>query len=489
MASDSILGGLATQLTAAAQLEALNLIYAREATLATAAKQDTAQASLDTIAARTPALESGRVPVALPAATVTALTPPAAITGYATESTLSTLNTKTPSLGQAVAGSSIPVVLPAAQVSALTPPAAISGFALETTQAAANTKLDTLHSDLDGVELLLSDIRDNTAGGGGGGGGDASAVNQLTQISDWAAGVRGVRRDADDTPASDGTAHPLYTNQYGRLKVSAMPGAMVATTGDITAIQATIGTPVAGGTVQADVSRASNVMMYCTGSFTLVNCTFEGSIDGGANWFAIQAVRSNANTVELTTGSMSAPPAYGWELSVNAMTHVRVRATARTSGTQSWRILPGAYATEPVPAVQTHPVTQSGTWNVSAVTTVAAVNSSTPANGTPFALTTAATTNLTAVKGGAGNLYNVAATNTSGATIYLKLYNKTTAPVPASDVSVLVIPVAANSVMSLDFGPVGQRFSTGIAYSVTGAQADTDTTAIAAGCKIFGCYI
>jgi hypothetical protein len=55
--------------------------------------------------------------------------------GAATESTLSTLNGKVPSLGQAVAGSSVPVVLPSAQQTALTPPTSV-GLKATTTDGA-----------------------------------------------------------------------------------------------------------------------------------------------------------------------------------------------------------------------------------------------------------------------------------------------------------------------------------------------------------------
>lgn len=168
--------------------------------------------------------------------------------------------------------------------------------------------------------------------------------------------ILGVRQDVDGSPVgTDGDYQFLQFNQQGRLKVATMPGDYSATVDDITAI---------ADTVVCDVSRASNVMLYCTGTFSTVNCTFEGSIDGGVTWFGVQAVRSNANTVETTTGNLSAAPAYGWEMSVNAMTHVRVRATAWTSGTQTWRILPGAYATEPIPAIQTAAVTGSGNFAV-----------------------------------------------------------------------------------------------------------------------------
>jgi hypothetical protein len=163
--------------------------------------------------------------------------------------------------------------------------------------------------------------------------------------------ILGVRQDADTSPVSnDGDYHQLVFNNVGRLKVAAIPGDYAAITGNITAN---------GQSVTCDVSKASNVMLHCTGTFSTVACSFEGSIDGGTTWFGIQAVRTNSNTIETTTGNLSASPAYGWEMSVNALTHVRVRATAYTSGTQAWRILPGAYATEPIPAVQTHGVTMS----------------------------------------------------------------------------------------------------------------------------------
>jgi hypothetical protein len=180
-----------------------------------------------------------------------------------------------------------------------------------------------------------------------------------------------IRSDSDAVTADNGDYTILKLDEEGRLKVSSKPSSYPDITGDITAVQATIGTPVAGGTVSGDVSRASNVMMFCTGTFSTINVTFEGSIEatGDTNWFGVQAVRSNANTIETATGNLSAQPAYGWELSVNALKRVRVRCTARTSGTQSWRFVQGTYATEPIPAAQvsaTQPVSGSVTATLAA---------------------------------------------------------------------------------------------------------------------------
>lgn len=178
------------------------------------------------------------------------------------------------------------------------------------------------------------------------------------------------RRDSDAAAmVADGDWAFLSLDENQRLKVSSQPASYGDITGDITAVQATIGTPVVGGTVAGDVSRASNAMVFCTGTFAGVNCTFEGSLQaaGETNWFAVQAVRSNANTIELTTGVLAAQPAYAWELSVNALSRLRVRCTARTSGTQSWRFKLGTYATEPIPAAQI-----SGTQPVSGTVTATA---------------------------------------------------------------------------------------------------------------------
>lgn len=53
---------------------------------------------------------------------------------------VASIDTKTPALGQALAAASVPVVLTAAQISTLTPPAAINGFATETTLGTLSAK-------------------------------------------------------------------------------------------------------------------------------------------------------------------------------------------------------------------------------------------------------------------------------------------------------------------------------------------------------------
>ena len=105
-------------------------------------------------------------------------------------------------------------------------------------------------------------------------------------------------------------------------------------------------------------------------------------------------------------------------------------------------------------------------------------------------LLSAATTNATAVKTSPGRLYGGQISNFATSPRFLKLYNKTSAPVPGTDVPALtiVLPGAASastpvtvSINQALTGDLGVLFNTGIGFAITGAVADADTTAIAAG--------
>lgn len=276
-----------------------------------------------------------------------------------------------------------------------------------------------------------------------------------------------IRAVADTvTTDTDGDYTLIKVDEEGRVKVAVKPASYALTIGSITAV---------AGAVAVNVSRISNVMAHVRPNPSMAghNCTFEGSLNStngtDGNWFTIQAVRSNANTIETATGALSAAPVYGWELSVNGLNWFRVRATAHTSGTAEWSIQPAAYATEPIPAAQA-----SATQAVSGTVTASAT---TP---TPLNVNSAATTNATLVKGSAGTLYGLLASNTAASPRYLKLYNKATAPAPGTDVPVMTIALAASSAVSVNLGALGHRFATGIGLAITGAAADNDATAIGA---------
>lgn len=392
--------------------------------------------TLSGLSGKVPALEGGRIPVALPsgAAGLTddelrATPVPVNVPGVASETTLAAIEDKLPALS----GGRIPVVLPA------------GGGGLTDVELRA-TPVPVSCTDL--ATLLSSLHAEDTP----------HASGEIGQL------LLGIRWDSDMATADNGDYTVLKIDEAGRLKVSTMPASYAAVTGNVTS---------ATSTVFIDCTRFSNLMIHCSGTFAGANCTFEGSLNStngtDGNWFTVQAIRSNANTIETATGALSAAPAYAWELSVNALKYFRIRATAWTSGSQVWTLVPGTYATEPIPGAQI-----SGTQPVSGTVTA---NQATP---TASNLSSAATTNATAVKTSAGTLYNVAASNTGAAAAYLKFYNKASAPTVGTDVPVLTLPIPAGGAISIPFGSLGHRFATGIGLAITGAAADNDTTAVAA---------
>lgn len=327
----------------------------------------------------------------------------------------------------------------------------------------------------------------------------ASAYAEDTAHTSGATGhlVFGVRSDADTAGGDNGDYIALTLDEESRLKVSTKPASYSTTTGNITS---------ASSAVFVNTQRFSNLMIHCSGTFAGVQCTFEGSINStngtDGNWFSVQAIRSSSNAIETSTGVLSVAPAYAWELSVNALKYFRIRSTAWTSGTQVWTLAPGSYATEPIPAAQvsaTQPVsgsvsvsnlpatqTVSGTVAVSSLPAI----SSTPVTPTSFILNSASGNNPNLIKASAGTIYNVACSNVNNTVCYVKLYNLGTAPTVGTSISSFVITVPAGGQTVIDFGALGQRFSTGISLSITSGLANNDASSVSAGfVKLLVSYI
>jgi hypothetical protein len=104
-------------------------------------------------------------------------------------------------------------------------------------------------------------------------------------------------------------------------------------------------------------------------------------------------------------------------------------------------------------------------------------------------LNSAASTNATVIKGSPGSLHSLVLSNNGGAAAFAKLYNKATAPTVGTDVPVLVIPIPAAGIASLDLTQ-GVAFSLGIGLAITNLIADADATAVAAGqVKVMAGYL
>lgn len=134
---------------------------------------------------------------------------------------------------------------------------------------------------------------------------------------------------------------------------------------------------------------------------------------------------------------------------------------------------------------QALPVTISNTPNVALSGTSNSVNNTPSPSSTLGSysskgkLISAATTNATSVKNSATNIGKITAENVSASIIYLKLYDKASAPTVGTDTPFHTFALSPSSQRVLDF-PQGLRLTTGFAFAITGAIADTDTTAIAA---------
>jgi len=90
----------------------------------------------------------------------------------------------------------------------------------------------------------------------------------------------------------------------------------------------------------------------------------------------------------------------------------------------------------------------------------------------------AATVNATLVRAGAGRVYEINGQNAKAAVVYLKLYDKATAPTVGTDVPVYTLACPASGPFRFDLG--GFQFTLGIGYGLTTDAADAGTTALLA---------
>lgn len=90
----------------------------------------------------------------------------------------------------------------------------------------------------------------------------------------------------------------------------------------------------------------------------------------------------------------------------------------------------------------------------------------------------AATTNATSTKASAGQLYHVCLNNNTSYPVFLKFYNKASAPTVGTDTVVHVLEAQAG-VPVCEATEEGYAFGTGIAWAATKGITDADTTAVA----------
>ena len=90
----------------------------------------------------------------------------------------------------------------------------------------------------------------------------------------------------------------------------------------------------------------------------------------------------------------------------------------------------------------------------------------------------AATNNATLISAKPGAIYSVNGYNASAGVIYLKFYDKATAPTVGTDTPVLTYALPATAAFSF---PVPFGFAVGIGYGLVTGAADNNNTAVGAG--------
>ncbi len=186
-------------------------------------------------------------------------------------SSLSSIDSKTPALGQALSASSVPVVLPASQISTLTPPAAITGFALDATLTNGSAK-SIMKSGTKGAttpaELTSSNIDANT---------------QALDVS-----VKGT----PNVTVSSLPALPAGSNAIGSVSVSNFPSSQ-AVTGTVTVTQAT------GTNLHTTVDNfpSTQTVTQTTGS------NLHTVVDSGSITISNASIAVTASSLPLPTGA------------------------------------------------------------------------------------------------------------------------------------------------------------------------------------------
>lgn len=204
---------------------------------------------------------------------------------------LSSIDGKTPALGQALAAASVPIVLTAAQITTLTPPAAIAGYALEaghlatidTSTAASKTDLDTLAGTVTSARAAVNPIS-----GQAGVQGASGVVTALTQRVVLATDI----------------ALPTGANVIGH--VIADTGSTTAVTGNVTVVQATAAncnvTAATQWTGYANATWATNHAPAANTKATITRAAAGGGISNICTGFtvALCAVASAPAAVQIT---------------------------------------------------------------------------------------------------------------------------------------------------------------------------------------------
>lgn len=101
----------------------------------------------------------------------------------------------------------------------------------------------------------------------------------------------------------------------------------------------------------------------------------------------------------------------------------------------------------------------------------------TAGGGSDYHKVSAGSNNAVNIKNAAGQVYGIQGMNIAAYPVYVKLYDKATAPNPAADTPIRTIAMQAG-VRCDDDIPNGLAFATGISIAIVKGIADNDNTAV-----------
>ena len=244
---------------------------------------------------------------------------------------------------------------------------------------------------------------------------------------------------------------------------------------------------------------------YILGGGTLVATLTPQWTYDGTNFYSTGCFFVNPTTgVRTATLAVSSPATQIWGIQFpSGASGYRVVATTYSSGSSTvslvasreatWRPVtssaegaPGSAAPSSAMLVggsdgtNLRPINTDSSGNVKNVL-VATATGGGATNYTPYVAT--ATTNATNVKGSAGQLFSITGFCVAAYPVYVKFFDKATAPVPGTDTPVYVFPLPASTVtgnVNISFN-VPISFVNGVGFAITKGIANSDATAVAAG--------
>lgn len=230
------------------------------------------------------------------------------------------------------------------------------------------------------------------------------------------------------------------------------------------------GAPTAGSFVTVTLSGDSSVSLVVSGTDN-GTLAFERSTDGGTTYVAfgmeLLGVGASYKTITITDNNAYVFRGNG------ALTKVRVRCTAYTSGTFTVTVQPGVgigsvICNQGIPSSNAYPWPTTDT------------PQTTGGYSTSSFISTGAV-QATNAKSSAGQIYRVNFTNINATPVYVRLYNKASAPL-TSDTPIWRITVPGNTAGAgiVETFPAGLACSLGVGYRVTSGIADNDATVLVA---------